>query len=330
MKVGVIGLGSMGKRRIRLIKNNFPNIEIVGSDINPSRCREVSELFNIKTLETLTELLKDKEIDRVFICTPPLTHAKIIHEVLNADKHVFSEINLVNDLYDENIKLAKEKNLTLFLSSTQLYRKEINYISDKIDSRTNYIYHIGNYLPDWHPWENYNDFFVGNKRSNGCREIFAIELPWIVDCFGKITAISVSKSKITDLKIDYSDNFIVTVTHENNNKGVLITDLVSRFPVRNLEVLNEEQYYCWDGKPSGLKEWDEVTNKLKEVKLYKNIDKDNSYNETIIEDAYLEEIYDFFKAINAESEHGLYSFSKDAYIINIINKIEEVETYGFD
>ena len=32
-------------------------------------------------------------------------------------------------MYDENIELASENNLVLFLSSTQLYRKEINYIN---------------------------------------------------------------------------------------------------------------------------------------------------------------------------------------------------------
>ena len=49
MNIGVIGLGSMGKRRIRLIKSNFPKINIVGIDNSEERCREVEDLFNIKT-----------------------------------------------------------------------------------------------------------------------------------------------------------------------------------------------------------------------------------------------------------------------------------------
>ena len=35
---------------------------------------------------------------------------------------------------------------------------------------------LGQYLPDWHPWESYKSFFVSNKKTNGCRELFAIEL----------------------------------------------------------------------------------------------------------------------------------------------------------
>ena len=158
MKIGVIGLGSMGKRRIRLIKDNFPDVAIIGIDNSKERCEEVEELFNIETLSDSDDFFKNNDCDAVFISTPPLTHSKIINSALNSDLNVFTEINLVSDLYDENIKLADDNNLVLFLSSTQLYRKEINYIDSKVsklDKTTNYIYHIGNYLPDWHPWESY-------------------------------------------------------------------------------------------------------------------------------------------------------------------------------
>ena len=128
MNIGVIGLGSMGKRRIRLIKSNFPEINIVGIDNSEERCREVEDLFNIKTFRDSDEFLKNNDCSSVFISTPPLTHSKIINNALNADLNVFTEINLISDGYDENIKLANEREKTLFLSSTQLYRKEINYI----------------------------------------------------------------------------------------------------------------------------------------------------------------------------------------------------------
>ena len=53
------------------------------------------------------------------------------------------------------------------MSSTLQYRKEIQFIKEevkKVSGKVNYIYHVGQYLPDWHPWENYKDFFVGDAR----------------------------------------------------------------------------------------------------------------------------------------------------------------------
>ena len=328
MNVGVIGLGSMGKRRIRLIKSNFPDVDIIGIDNSEERCKEVEDLFNIKTLSNSDEFFEDNDCEAVFISTPPLTHSKIINDALNNNLSVFTEINLVKDMYDENIDLADENELTLFLSSTQLYRKEINYISSKIsdfNKTTNYIYHIGNYLPDWHPWESYKNFFVGNKKTNGCREILTIELPWIVNTFGEIKQVHVSKNKITDLEVDYPDSFFVNVIHKNGSNGVLVIDLVSRHAVRNLEIINEDGYIEWDGTPEGLKEWNSNSNELDEINLYDEISNQEDYNQTIIENAYLEEIKDFFNTLNSNQKHGLYSFEKDKYILDVIDIIEEID-----
>lgn len=328
MNVGVIGLGSMGKRRIRLIKNNFPDVNIIGIDNSEDRCKEVEELFNIKTLSNSNDFFENNNCDAVFISTPPLTHSKIINEALNNNLSVFTEINLVKDMYDENIDLADENELTLFLSSTQLYRKEITYIDSKLsdfNKTTNYIYHIGNYLPDWHPWESYKNFFVGNKKTNGCREILTIELPWIVNTFGEIKQVHVSKNKITDLEVDYPDSFFVNIIHKNGSNGVLIIDLVSRHAVRNLEIINEDGYIQWDGTPEGLKEWNPDSNELDEINLYDEISNQEDYNQTIIENAYLEEIKDFFNTLDSNQKHGLYSFEKDKYILDIIDVIEEID-----
>lgn len=325
MNVAVIGLGSMGKRRIRLLKSNFDNINIIGVDMDKERCSEAENLFGIKTNPNLDEVLMNNEIFAVFVSTSPLSHSKIINSALKQRKNVFTEINLVDDLYDENISIASKNNVTLFLSSTQLYRKEINYITQFVENSnklTNYIYHIGNYLPDWHPWENYKNFFVGNKKTNGCREILAIELPWIISTFGEVKTIHTTKSKISNLEIDYPDNFTITIEHKSGNKGVLIVDLVSRKPVRNLELINEDFYFSWDGSPTGFEKYNINEEISENINLYDNINVEDNYNQTIVENAYLEEIHDFFDSVSNKKAHGVYSFEKDKSILNLIDIIE--------
>ncbi len=327
LNLGVIGLGSMGKRRIRLIKENFPQITVVGIDSSKERCDEVKSLFDIDVYNDSNEFFAQNKFDAVFISTPPLTHSNLIKQALNSNLNVFTEINLVSDGYVENINLANQNDLVLFLSSTQLYRKEIKFINSKVQSSdkiTNYIYHIGNYLPDWHPWESYKNFFVGNKKTNGCREILAIELPWIVDVFGDIKKLHVSKNKITDLEIDYPDSFFINIIHENGSRGVLIVDLASRKAVRNLEIINEDIYLSWDGTPQGFEEFDFDLNEMKKLNLYEEISKENEYNQTIIENAYLEEIKDFFNVLSGDANEGLHSFEKDKYVLDIIDTIESI------
>ncbi len=325
MKAIVIGLGSMGKRRIRLLFKEFGHVDVVGVDATEDRRNEANDLFGIDVYSGLSEAQQEHTANCAFICTPPLTHGVITKQCLELGLHVFSEINLVSDGYDENIRLASEKNLRIFLSSTLLYRKEVQYISAKVSEQKaplNYIYHVGQYLPDWHPWESYKNFFVNDKRSNACREIFAIELPWLIDTFGKIKKHTVSSSKNTGLDVDYHDNYMMMVEHSDGTKGLLSVDVISRKAVRNLEVFGEELYLTWDGSPTGLLEYNVSEKITKSVSIYSEVDKRSDYSHTIIEDAYSEEIKEFFQLINGSIEAPRYSFERDKTVLSLIDKIE--------
>ena len=183
MKLLIIGLGSMGKRRARLIRGMRPDIVLCGVDSTESR-RAEAEALGVITYPVISEAIKEERPDGALVCTAPASHAGIITELLRAGLPVFTELNLIDDGYERNIALAKEQGVPLFLSSTMLYRGETQYIkaqAQKFMAETgkpvNYIYHIGQYLPDWHPWENYKNFFMGQKRTGGVCEIFGIDLP---------------------------------------------------------------------------------------------------------------------------------------------------------
>ena len=51
MKLLVIGLGSMGKRRVRLLKEYDKNIEVIGLDKQEKRRKEAEDLHSIKTYD---------------------------------------------------------------------------------------------------------------------------------------------------------------------------------------------------------------------------------------------------------------------------------------
>ena len=323
MNILVIGLGSMGKRRIRLLKEMFPDFDIYGVDDKMERRNEVSELYGIVCIETIKQINKMVDIDVAFVCTPPLLHSKIITECLSYKWDVFTELNLVSDGYEHNIRLARENGCKLFLSSTFLYREEIRYIRGRIDDniKWNYIYHIGQYLPDWHPWESYKDFFVGNKRTNGCREIMAIELPWITETFGKVADFNVVSDKMTSLNIEYNDNYLLQITHENGCKGVLVVDVVSPVAIRRLEVYGEQRYLQWNGTPDSLFEYDTELHELKKVTLNEIEEHKEGYSAFIVENAYRNEIKEFFDIILDGKEQS-YGFEQDLETLKLIDSLE--------
>lgn len=323
MRVIVIGLGSMGKRRIRLICQYNASIEIHGVDISQERRAQVEKEYGIKTLESL-ESVQVNDYDCAFISTSPLSHNELIRKCLGLNMHVFTEINLVADGYEENMELAAKNRKVLFLSSTFLYRKEIDYISGmvrKSQSNVSYLYHIGQYLPDWHPWEKYQDYFVGDKRTNGCREIFAIELPWLLNTFGAIEKVHVLKRRNTKLSIEYPDCYHVMLEHEGGICGTLTVDVVSRKAVRNLEIFSEDLYLSWNGSPEGLRYYDYEQKEEIPVVLYDTVERREGYDKFVIENGYLHEIEAFFAQVK-DGVAPIYDFQKDKKTLALIDRIE--------
>ena len=324
MNIIVIGLGSMGRRRIRLLQMYDESVHICGVDMQEGRRKQAEKELGIETKGDIETACKDSRTDMAFISTSPLSHAAIIRECLNRNLHVFTELNLTDKEYDANIRLAKEKGRILFLSSTFLYRKEVQYIKNAVKNsgcRLSYLYHAGQYLPDWHPWESYRNFFVGNKETNGCREFMAIEFPWLLDTFGDVKELYSISSKNSTLDIDFPDSYRIMLEHESGHQGMISIDIVSRKAVRNFELSGEKLYLTSDGTPDGLVCYDYEKKSSVPVSLYESVNKRADYSASIIEDAYLSEIINFMDAVKGKAD-ARYSFEKDKRILSIIDKIE--------
>ncbi len=327
MKILIVGLGSMGKRRARLAKGMRADMTVCGVDQSEAR-RTEAEGLGIRAYGSIAEAVKAEKPDAALVCTAPITHADIITELLQANLPTFTELNLVDDGYARNEALAKEKKLPLFLSSTMLYRGETQYIKQQVrDYRAQtgkavrYIYHIGQYLPDWHPWENYKNFFVGDKRTGGVREIFGIDLPWLVDAFGEVESVSVDKDKISTLEIDYPDSYFVTLRHAGGVKGVLAVDVVSPKAVRNFECYGEGLHLFWEGNPKALYRFDRESGQKTAVDTYGSFEHDSRYSDNVVENAYVDELANFF-AMLEKGEAPRWSFEKDQKVIALIETIE--------
>lgn len=325
MKVLVVGYGSMGRRRIRLYKQIDKDAHFICVDSNPERIKQIKEDGHTAYAD-LNEAVKENP-DFAFVSTSPLSHAGIIPVLLQNKINTFSEINLSARNYDQMISLAKNNNVKLFLSSTILYEEQIKRIKDFVKKEKQpltYVYHVGQYLPDWHPWESYKDFFIGKKESNGCREIYAIQLPWIVDTFGDVENLVSVSHKSTKLEIDYDDSYITTFEHANGNKGVFVVDVVSRVATTYLEVIGENIHLTWDGSNDGLKIYNIAEKKIETFTAYENLEHNDNYAANIAENPYLDEIKDFISYVKNGTEPK-WSIQKDYTVLNLIDKIEGIK-----
>ncbi len=325
MKVLVVGYGSMGKRRIRLLQKIIDNASFICVDKNPTRLMQSTE-EGFKGYENLDQAISENP-DLAFVCTSPGRHAEIILKLVSAKINVFTELNLVDRDYDLILARARENKVAVFMSSTMLYDKRIEAIDKMVKEHkkpVTYIYHVGQYLPDWHPWESYKDFFAGKRETNGTREICAIQLPWLINTFGKVDKISSVSQRCTDLEIDFNDSMVVSLKHQNGNIGVFVADIVSRKATTHLEIIGEEMHLIWGGHNDDLVLYDLQAKVLKPIKTYDSFEQIKGYSDNIIENRYADEIQDFFNMVYKKAKPR-YSLEDDKYTLSIINEIERQE-----
>ncbi len=108
MKVGVIGIGSVGPIHINSLK--LQNQEIVAlCDLDETRCEKAKERFglNSKVYKDYKQMLDECDLDVVHICTPHYLHAEMICEGLNRNINVLCEKPLaINEQQLDQIESA--------------------------------------------------------------------------------------------------------------------------------------------------------------------------------------------------------------------------------
>lgn len=327
-KILVVGYGSMGKRRIRILRKLVKNVQIACMDSSPERRCE-AQSAGLDCYADLEQALAARP-DAAFVCTPPGGHAQLILRLLDAGADIFTELNLVDDRYDEMIKKAGETGSRIFMSSTMLYNSQIRRIQEAVKTTQKpltYVYHVGQYLPDWHPWEDYKDFFASRTETNGVKEILAIQLPWMFDTFGDVEMVHAVSQSCTDLDISFPDSVAVSFVHKTGTIGVFVADVVSRSPVVSLEVIGEDLHLFWNGRHDGIRVYRIQTAQMERLQADMEPEHQKGYSELIAEEPYQAETRDFLDMLERGSRPR-YSLEQDKYTLSVINRIEELTERG--
>ena len=321
MKFLITGLGSMGKRRIRNLQY-LGERDIIGFDLRKDRRKEAEEKYGITTFASINQAM-EKNPDALVISTPPNHHLE--YELLAAknNKHFFCEAGIFTKGLEELIDLCKDKDIVAAPSATFRFKESIKKIKELVDDgRIGKVvaltYHMGQYLPDWHPWERISEFYAGQKETSAAREMIPFELEWINWIFGDIQKISCMKGKISNLETDIDDVYQLIFQFKNRALGNLLIEVISRTPVRNFRVVGEEGTIEWDWRDDMVSLFETGTKKWFEFK--EEGFKESGY--VAKENMYIEEIKNFLSAIQGEQKY-IYSLEEDYRILKLLEKAEQ-------
>lgn len=251
MQIAVIGLGSIGQRHLETcvrLQHEGHLSAIRGFDVSSSRREQAAaKAPSVDVRDDLMSTVTDA--DAVFICTPTSRHLSVIEEISRGGRyHLFIEKPLADSLDGcDELLFAQERaekvtavgyllrfhpvvsGLRQLMSAGSVGRP----LSVQVES--------GFFLPQWHPWEDYRDFYMSWKTGGGGALLdTSHEINYMQWMFGAIDEVKGYFDRASDLEITSDDLAIAVCRFHGGFYGEIHLDLLQFDECRTCKVIGTE------------------------------------------------------------------------------------------
>ena len=321
MRILIVGAGSIGRRHINNLNNlGYEDIDVV--DINDANLGYVKKNFEIKeTFNDFKDALSSKGYDIAFILTPPIYHIPMALELAKKRLDLFIEKPLSHNLenVDKLIKIKEDNNLIIMVGYNLRFNFGLRKLKSYMDKeRLGKIYYIraevGQYLPDWRPWQDYRKSYTAIKELgggiilDGSHEIDYVM--WIAE--SKVKELKAIYDKVSNLEIDVEDIAEAILRFENGIIASIHLNMMERGYNRYCKVVGEKGSVKWIFKDNVLEFYDVDSKEL--IKKKYEIDQNHSY---------LEELKHFLSCVENRIEplSNVYTAKET---LEVVMKIKEI------
>ena len=326
MRFLVIGLGSMGKRRIRCLQA-LGYTDVLGFDLRKDRRDETAQKYRIKTYDDATQAIQEFNPDAFIISVPPDIHHVYMKLAIQHKKHFFVEASVVDTDLQAIKKSLCSVDIVAAPSATMIFHPAIKQIIDIMKSGdlgtiSNVIFHSGQYLPDWHTYEKVSDYYVSNPATGGAREIVPFELLWITHVLGFPNRVCGNVRKTINIEgaemIDDTYNFLLDY---GKCLATITIDVVSRSATRRLLINGDQKQLLWDWNQKNIQIFDPQSGKWQAIE-YQMMGAEAGYNPNIGENMYIDELKAFIDAIEGKAPF-INTMENDHNVLRLLYAVEE-------
>ena len=255
MKFLICGIGSIGLRHLRNLKKLGYNDIIIYSTGKSRITDAIEETKELKKFTSLDAALAEKP-DICMITNPTALHVKTAIKAANAGCHLYIEKPISNNL--ENLELLKsrvsEKKLLSFITYQFRFHPHIKLLrlifqNEKLFyGKPLYVTaEWSEYLPDWHPWENYKQGYSARSDLGGGVLLTQIHpLNYLTFLFGKIKYTHINKTATNTLDIDVDDVADLLIQFNNGVSGHIHVDFLQKPRVHTMKIVTSNGRFEWD------------------------------------------------------------------------------------
>ena len=252
MKFLIAGLGSIGRR-------HFRNLIALGEkDLVLLRTRKATlpddELAGYPVETDLGEALKKHKPDAVVVANPTSMHLDVAIPAAEAGCHILLEKPISHSLERLDVlKKTSEISGSKILVGFQFrYHPTLNKAREMIQSGTlgkilTVHAHWGEYLPQWHPWEDYRQSYAARADlGGGVIVTLTHPLDYLRYLLGEIESLWSFNGHISPLEVKVEDVAEIGLKFANGAVGGVHVNYFQRPPVHRLEIVGTDGTLRWD------------------------------------------------------------------------------------
>ena len=252
MKILIAGLGSIGRR-------HFRNLIALGeTDLVLLRTRKATlpddELAGYPVETDIHNALKKHNIDAVVVANPTSLHLDVAIPAAEAGCHILLEKPVSHSLdgLDSLQKAADQSGSKILVGFQFRYHPTLNKARELIRSGAlgqvlTVHAHWGEYLPNWHPWEDYSQSYAARADlGGGVIGTLTHPLDYLRYLLGEIEALWSFYGHISPLRMDVEDAAEIGLKFSSGAIGGAHVNYVQRPPVHRLEIVGTTGPLRWD------------------------------------------------------------------------------------
>ena len=252
MKFLIAGLGSIGRRHLRNL------IALGEKDIVLLRTRKATlpddELAGYPVETDIHDALKKHKPDAVIVANPTALHLDIAIPAAEAGCAILLEKPVSDSLERLNIlQQAAQKSGSRILVGFQFrYHPTLNKAHELIQANAigqilTVHAHWGEYLPQWHPWEDYRQSYAArDDLGGGVIRTLTHPLDYLRYLIGEVESLWSFNGHVSPLEMDVEDIAEIGLKFSSGAIGGVHLNYVQRPPRHTLEIVGTQGTLRWD------------------------------------------------------------------------------------
>ncbi len=248
-RVLISGLGSIGRRHL----SNLKELGISDFVLHRSRPEPLQSNPHLPVYTDLSDAFAT-DPDLALITSPTAFHVSGATAAVRYGCHFFVEkpVSHTLDGVQSLLDGAEEAGLITFVGFDLRFdpglQRVHGLLSENAIGRVTSLHaEVGQYLPDWHPGEDYRTGVSARKETGGGVLLDLIhELDYVSWLLGPVSDVSCFADRVSSLQIETEDTAAVLLRFDSGAIATVNLDYVRRRPQRSCTIVGEEGTIEWN------------------------------------------------------------------------------------